>query len=135
MVRGAISATRSLAALIALCTAIPAVAGTNADADTTAVSDVGSGMASWFGDEMAGRRTASGAPCNPDALTAAHRSLPLGSRVRVTNVDTGQAVVVTINDRGPYARGRLIDLSRAAADAIGLKARGHGTVALALLNN
>ena len=92
-------------------------------------------MASWFGDEMAGRRTASGAPCNPDALTAAHRSLPLGSRVRVTNVDTGQAVVVTINDRGPYARGRLIDLSRAAADAIGLKARGHGTVALALLNN
>ncbi|MBW4331236.1 septal ring lytic transglycosylase RlpA family protein [Stakelama sp. CBK3Z-3] len=92
-------------------------------------------MASWFGDEIAGQPTASGAPCDPDSLTAAHRDLPFGSRVRVTNLSNGKTVVVTITDRGPYARGRLIDLSRAAAEQIGLRARGRGQVSLALLGD
>ncbi|GGO95659.1 septal ring lytic transglycosylase RlpA family protein [Stakelama pacifica] len=92
-------------------------------------------MASWFGDEIAGQRTASGATCDPDQLTAAHRNLPFGSKVLVTNLSNGKEVVVTITDRGPYARGRLIDLSRAAAEEIGLKSQGHGEVSLALVSN
>ncbi len=64
--------------------------------------------------------TASGQPFRPDGLTAAHRSLPFGTRIRVTNPRTGQSTIVTINDRGPFTRGRDIDLSRGAARAIGL---------------
>ena len=68
------------------------------------------------------------------AMTAAHRTLPFGSLVQVTNPRTGRSVTVRINDRGPFARGRTIDLSRAAAEEIGLIARGHGTVELALVS-
>ncbi|MFE1597885.1 septal ring lytic transglycosylase RlpA family protein [Methylobacterium sp. ID0610] len=75
------------------------------------------GGASWY---ASGRRTASGERFNPDGLTAAHRSLPFGSRVRVTNTANGRSVVVRINDRGPFAHGRIIDLSRASARAIGM---------------
>jgi rare lipoprotein A len=64
---------------------------------------------------LQGKKTASGARFNPHALTAAHRSLPLGTRAKVTNLDNGKAILVTINDRGPFRRGRVIDLSRAAA--------------------
>lgn len=76
------------------------------------------GYASWYGGRFHGRRTASGERFNQHALTAAHKTLPLGTRVHVKNLDNGQSVVVTINDRGPYARGRIIDLSRGAAQAI-----------------
>jgi rare lipoprotein A len=88
------------------------------------------GRASWYGDAFAGRRTASGARFDPAALTAAHRTLPFGTRVRVTLDATGRSVVVTITDRGPHVAGREIDLSRAAATAIGLTARGVGEVTL-----
>ncbi|WNO54184.1 septal ring lytic transglycosylase RlpA family protein [Stakelama saccharophila] len=94
---------------------------------------INGGEASYFSSEIAGQRTASGAICDPDTLTAAHRTLPFGSRVRVTNPDNGESVVVTINDRGPYARDRVIDLSRAAAEEIGLLRRGRGDVELTLL--
>ena len=67
-----------------------------------------------------GQHTASGAPFRPDGLTAAHKRLPFGTRVRVTNPNTGASTIVIINDRGPYTRGRDIDLSRGAARAIGL---------------
>ena len=93
---------------------------------------VGSGMASWYGAELAGHRTASGERFNPSELTAAHRTLPLGSKVRVTY--HGESVVVRINDRGPFARGRVIDLSRAAAEEIGLRRAGSGQVTLAVLD-
>jgi len=96
--------------------------------------DLGSGMASYYGSELAGRRTASGERFDPADLTAAHRTLPFGSKVRVTNTRTGQSVVVRINDRGPFARGRVIDVSRAAASRIGLIGPGHGEVSLALLD-
>lgn len=77
-------------------------------------------MASWYGPGFHGRRTASGERFNTHAMTAAHRSLPFGSRVRVTNRKTGRSVVVRINDRGPFAHGRVIDLSKASAQAIGV---------------
>ena len=79
-----------------------------------------SGIASWYGPGFHGRRTASGERFNTNALTAAHRTLPFGAKVRVVNQRTGRSVVVRINDRGPYAHGRVIDLSRAAAQTIGL---------------
>lgn len=73
------------------------------------------GKASWYGPGFHGRKTASGQTFNQHYFTAAHPRLPLGSRARVTNLDNGKAVEVTINDRGPHGGGRIIDLSRAAA--------------------
>lgn len=83
-----------------------------------------SGVASWYGRVFQGRRTASGERYDAHALTAAHRTLPLGSYVRVTAVGSARSVVVRINDRGPYTRGRVIDLSYAAAAALGLQRAG-----------
>jgi rare lipoprotein A len=84
-----------------------------------------SGMASFYGNES-GSKTASGQRFNQNALTAAHRSLPFGTRLKVTH--GGRSVVVTINDRGPFVRGRVLDLSTAAARAIGITGRGVGMV-------
>lgn len=87
------------------------------------------GMASWYGPGFHGRKTASGERFNSGALTAAHRTLPFGTKVRVMNKTNGRSVVVRINDRGPYAHGRIIDLSHGAARAIGVS--GVTRVALA----
>src|SRR6267378_2509588 len=84
-----------------------------------------SGMASYYGNES-GSKTASGQRFNQNALTAAHRSLPFGTKLRVTH--GGRSVVVTINDRGPFVRGRVLDLSTAAARAVGLTSAGVGRV-------
>ncbi|MBD1873152.1 septal ring lytic transglycosylase RlpA family protein [Nodosilinea sp. FACHB-131] len=92
------------------------------------------GMASWYGPGFHGRRSASGEVFNQNDLTAAHRTLPFGTRVRVTNVSTGQSVVVRINDRGPFSHGRVIDLSAAAASNIGLRASGVARVQLEVLS-
>ena len=81
------------------------------------------GLASWYGEEAAGNRTASGARFDPGAITAAHRTLPLGSFAEVTSLDTGQSIVVLINDRGPGRRDRVIDLSRGAAQQLGFGGR------------
>jgi rare lipoprotein A len=89
------------------------------------------GKAAWYGPGFQGRRTASGERFNPHDLTAAHRTLPFGSRVRVTNLRNGRRVIVRINDRGPYVRGYVIDLSYAAARAIGMS--GTATVRLEIL--
>ncbi len=91
------------------------------------------GLASWYGPGFPGKRTASGEIFNMHALTAAHRSLPFGTRVRVTYLKTGRSVVVRINDRGPWKRGRIIDLSYAAARAIGLVTDGVGQVKLEVI--
>src|SRR6187401_3284600 len=82
-------------------------------------------VASYYGKELAGRRTASGERFNPGAMTAAHRTLRFGTRVRVTNSRNGRSVVVRINDRGPFVKGRSIDLSSGAARAIGMGSSGH----------
>jgi rare lipoprotein A len=84
-----------------------------------------SGMASYYGNES-GSKTASGQRFNQNALTCAHRSLPFGTRLRVTHGD--RSVVVTVNDRGPFVRGRVLDLSTAAARAVGLTGAGVGRV-------
>ncbi len=91
------------------------------------------GVASWYGPGFHGRQTANGERFNQNALTAAHRSLPFGTRVKVTNVRNGRSVVVRINDRGPFTGGRIIDLAAGAAQAIGLKSSGVGTVNLQVL--
>jgi rare lipoprotein A len=88
------------------------------------------GQASWYGRAFAGKPTASGEIFNHELLTAAHRSLPLGTKVRVTNVANGKSVEVKVNDRGPYADGRIIDLSRAAARALGMIEDGLAEVRL-----
>ena len=90
-----------------------------------------SGMASWYGGKFHGRKTANGETYNMNALTAAHKTLPFGTKVRVTNTRNGDSVVVRINDRGPFIAGRVIDLSRAAAGQIGVS--GVAPVKLAIL--
>ncbi|GGD96102.1 hypothetical protein GCM10011515_15050 [Tsuneonella deserti] len=104
----------------------------SADSDNARI--IGGGVASYYGNELAGNRTANGERFNPGALTAAHRTLPFGTKVRVTNAANGKSVVVRINDRGPFHGGRIIDLSKSAASQIGLVARGSGRVELAVLD-
>jgi rare lipoprotein A len=83
------------------------------------------GSASYYADKFAGRSTASGAPYEPRGFTAAHRSLPFGTVLRVTRVEGGQVVYVRVTDRGPYGpRGRILDLSRAAAEQLGMMRAG-----------
>ncbi|MGL4397146.1 MAG: septal ring lytic transglycosylase RlpA family protein, partial [Hyphomicrobium sp.] len=90
---------------------------------TKSVRSIGggqSGMASWYGGKFHGRKTANGERYNQWSMTAAHKTLPFGTRVRVTNARTGNSVVVRINDRGPFIKGRIIDLSKAAANQLGI---------------
>jgi rare lipoprotein A len=94
-------------------------------APTGALAKDGCGGASWYALHS---RTASGERMNPSTLTAAHRSLRFGTRVKVTNRNNGRAVVVRINDRGPFIRGRVLDLSRAAANQIGMVRSGTAKV-------
>jgi rare lipoprotein A len=96
----------------------------NANAAVT-TSGSFAGKASYYGSES-GARTASGARYNPMGMTAAHRSLPFGTKLKVTH--GGRSVVVTVNDRGPFIRGRVLDLSKGAAQVIGLTGRGVGHV-------
>ena len=91
------------------------------------------GVASFYADEFNGRITASGEVYNMDDMTAAHRTLPFGTKVRVTSIDTGRSVVVRINDRGPFKDDRVIDLSLGAAKQLGLIAAGTGRVVLQIL--
>ncbi|MEM9768116.1 MAG: septal ring lytic transglycosylase RlpA family protein [Cyanobacteria bacterium P01_D01_bin.71] len=108
--------------------------------DPVAVSDWGvastfSGQASWYGPGFNGRQTASGETFNQNAMTAAHRTLPFGTRVRVTNVSNSRYVIVRINDRGPFSHGRVIDLSAGAAREIGLDIAGVGAVRVEVLTD
>ena len=91
------------------------------------------GRASWYGPGFHGRTTANGERFNQNAMTAAHRSLPFGTRVKVTNLNNGRSVIVRINDRGPFAKGRVIDLSKAAAGVIGMLNSGTAPVRLQVL--
>ena len=88
------------------------------------------GTASWYGAAFAGRPTASGEIFDPKKLTAAHRTLPLGAMIRVTNLKNGRSILVRINDRGPFKPGRILDCSEAAARALGFRGRGMTEVAI-----
>lgn len=93
------------------------------------------GKASWYGGRFHGRKTASGERFDKRAMTAAHRELPFGTQVRVTTINTGRSVVVRINDRGPFGRReRIIDVSEAAAEALGMKSAGVVRVKLEVLS-
>ena len=92
-----------------------------------------SGQASWYGPGFDGRRTANGEVYNSNLLTAAHRSLPFGTKVRVTNMNNGRSVVVRINDRGPFSKGRIIDLSAGAARTINMIDSGVAPVKVEVL--
>ncbi len=122
---------RLMVMTLPLLLAIPAAAQER-NADDSA--EIGNGMASYYGDELAGNRTASGERFDPDELTAAHRTLAFGSRVRVTNMANGKSVIVRINDRGPFSRGRVIDVSDAAAREIGMRRSGVAQVSMTLLD-
>ena len=88
------------------------------------------GTASWYGPGFHGRKTASGERFNSYDMTAAHRSLPFGTKLRVVNESNGRSVVVRVNDRGPFAHRRIIDLAKGPAQALGLTATGTGYVSL-----
>ncbi|HMS21433.1 septal ring lytic transglycosylase RlpA family protein [uncultured Sphingorhabdus sp.] len=104
-------------------------------AQATADADLGSGHASYYGNELAGRRTASGEMFNPSDFTAAHRTVAFGTRVKVTHLGNGREVIVRVNDRGPWGRGRIIDLSYAAAKELGMHRSGTAQVKLALVRD
>ncbi|MBD2155953.1 septal ring lytic transglycosylase RlpA family protein [Leptolyngbya sp. FACHB-16] len=108
-------------------------ASRTSDPSEFTVAAVQDGVASWYGPGFNGNRSASGEVFNQNALTAAHRSLPFGTRVRVTNMRNGRSVIVRINDRGPFSGRRLIDLSRAAASEIGMVSTGTAQVRLEVL--
>ena len=91
-------------------------------------------LASWYGVPYHGRTTASGEMYNMHSMTAAHRTLPFGTKVRVCNTSNKRCVDVRINDRGPFVHGRDIDLSRAAAEEIGLRSAGVGQVTIQRIN-
>jgi rare lipoprotein A len=115
--------------------ALPLLPATSAATAALAASKGGAalfgtqeGMASWYGPGFAGRTTSNGEVFDPAQLTAAHRTLPFGTRVLVTNLENGASIVVRINDRGPFKAGRIIDLSRAAAEGIGMLRSGVARV-------
>jgi rare lipoprotein A len=92
------------------------------------------GIASYYHDSLHGRKTASGAIYNKNIPSAAHKTLPLGSKVRVTDTKTGKSIVVKVNDRGPFVKGRIIDLSRSAARELGMIKKGLARVEVEVLS-
>jgi rare lipoprotein A len=108
----------------------PSVTGSISQANLETGNAFQRGTASWYGPGFHGRRTASGERFNSYDMTAAHRSLPFGTRLRVVNESNGRSVVVRVNDRGPFAHRRIIDLAKGPAQALGLTAVGTGYVSL-----
>jgi rare lipoprotein A len=115
---------------VAACTASTGDVSSTGSLDSATGRQFQRGSASWYGPGFHGRRTASGETFRSDGMTAAHRSLPFGTRVRVVHEDTGRSVVVRINDRGPFHARRIIDLAQAPARSLGLTAAGSAYVSL-----
>jgi rare lipoprotein A len=133
---------RTVRRALVLCTLLPAAACMNkieqppppppvVEAPKPAFEQVG--KASWYGPFHHGRKTASGEKFDMNDLTAAHRTLPLGTEAKVTNLENGRSVTVTVNDRGPYKQGRVIDLSKRAAETLGMKEDGLAEVKIEVL--
>jgi len=113
-------------ALVAVTIAAGLMVGASATSATAAAGQCG--RASWYALHS---RTASGERMNPSAMTAAHRTLPFGTKLRVTNKNNGKSVIVRINDRGPFIKGRVLDLSKGAAGQLGFIGSGHTSVCMA----
>ena len=122
-----------LAVLSAAFLAFSPLTAPSANASQQPVVQTASGTASWYGSKFHGRRTANGERYDMHQMTAAHRTLPFGTQLRVTNQRNGRSVVVRINDRGPFAGRRIIDLSRGAAGQIGMVNSGVAPVKLEIL--
>lgn len=122
----------ALLGFFAACAQAPVARGPAQERPATTLSGQ-EGMASYYGKSFAGRPTASGERFDPRALTAAHRDLPFGTRLRVTNLENGRSVTVRVNDRGPYAAGRIVDLSWQAARKLGMVDSGVARVRLEIL--
>lgn len=118
--------TLNQTALVAVTIAAGLMVGASATSATAAAGQCG--RASWYALHS---RTASGERMNPSAMTAAHRTLPFGTKLRVTNQNNGKSVIVRINDRGPFIRGRVLDLSKGAAGQLGFIGSGHTSVCMA----
>jgi len=125
--------------LVGLALVAPACAGTTRPAGLTTAPPEPTkrivGLASWYGQRHQGRPTASGEMYDMNKLTAAHRTMPFGTRLRVTNTENGRFVVVRVTDRGPFASGRILDVSLAAAKALGMVGDGVAHVEIAVLAN
>ncbi len=126
--------------LFALCVALPTIQ-VNAqtekpsfEADKLEAKPIQTGKASFYADKFEGKPTASGEKYKASKLTAAHRSLPFGTKVKVTNIANGESVVVTINDRGPFVEGRIIDVSKAAAEKLSFFNQGTADVKLEIID-
>jgi len=124
--------------LLALICAVPSLASPGEKTRTESIqpenATIQVGTASWYGRGHAGRITASGEPLNPRAMTCAHRTLPFGSVVRVTDIANGKHVYSKVNDRGPYVKGRILDLSEGAARELGGSDRGLMTVRIEIVS-
>jgi len=116
----------ALALVFACAGATPAEKGRRGGAPSALRPEVG--LASYYADRFHGRKTASGERYDMNARTCAHPTAPFGTRLRVTVLETGRSVVVTVNDRGPFVKGRVVDLSRAAARSLGIVERGLARV-------
>lgn len=132
---------KSVALAIAGVITLPSCASTSTasssnTADTWKIASTQHGQASWYSVKTnGGTRTASGEHLTNSAATAAHKTLPLGSKVRVVNMNNGKSEIVTITDRGPYVRGRVIDVTVGVAERLGFMARGVTSVKLEVLGN
>ena len=124
--------TIRLATTIRFATAAALIAVGTFAAPTAAVAKQ-CGNASWYGPGFHGRTTANGEKFNQNALTAAHKRLPFGAKVRVTNQLNGKSLTLRINDRGPFAKGRILDASKAAAAKLGFQKRGHAPVCVTVI--
>jgi rare lipoprotein A len=125
------SMRKTLITVAMLASLIPFASSTLASG---APGHVQKGMASFYHDSLHGRKTASGQRYNRNGLSAAHKTLPLGTKIKVTDTRTGRSIVVKVNDRGPFVRGRIIDLSRAAANQLGIVKRGVARVEVKVLS-
>ncbi len=120
--------------LLACCLTGALTLGTQAALAHEAEPEIQEGIASFYHDKFHGRTTASGEPFDQNQMTAAHPDLPFGTEVVVTRPDTGREVTVVINDRGPFVRGRIIDLSKRAARELGILNRGVAPVIITAIN-
>jgi rare lipoprotein A len=123
--------TAALGAAIVGCAWVSASQDASANKSSAVTA---AGPASWYGPKFHGRQTANGEQFDMNQMTAAHRTLPFGTKVRVTNRSNGRSVVVRINDRGPFVRNRVIDLSRGAAQTVGMIDSGVAPVKLEVLD-